>query len=47
MTELIFESLFDAFYNKSRIKRSLEYKTLYDFKTFPFDLGWNNFKEGL
>ena len=46
MTELILESLFDAFYNKSRIKDHWN-KTLYDFKTFPFDLGWNNFKEGL
>ena len=33
--------------NNDRIKRPLEYKTLGDFKTLPFDLEWNNFKEGL
>jgi hypothetical protein len=34
-------------HNNDRIKRSLEYKTLDDFKTLPFDLEWNNLKEGL
>ena len=34
-------------HNNDRIKGSLEYKTLDDFKTLPFDLEWNNFKEGL
>ena len=34
-------------HNNARIKRSLEYKTSEDFKTIPFDLDWNNIKEGL
>ena len=34
-------------HNNARIKRSLEYKPSYDFKTLPFDLDWNKIKEGL